>query len=70
MKNIFKVGEKVRWNDPKINDFNEEEREDILARIYRVEKILFRGNRYDQAVYLISNDFSEAEVYHDELELA
>ena len=58
------LGQKVRWNDPAINDYDEEDREDALNReweIYDYDK--------ESEVVWIADGFSEAEVYACELDL-
>ena len=35
----FKVGDHVRWNDPAIDEYPEEERQDILGREFVVQSI-------------------------------
>ncbi len=61
-KRTFHKGDKVRWNDPGIEDYAPEEREEVLARVFTVDEA--NGD-----IILISNEDSSAEVYASELEL-
>ncbi len=61
-KRKFHKGDKVRWNDPGIKDYDPEERKEILARVFTVDET--NGD-----IIHISNEDSSAEVYIDELEL-
>lgn len=56
----IEVGDSVYWIDPAINDYPEEEREDVLKRRFVVFKV--SGN-----VIHISDTYTTAEVYADEL---
>ena len=56
----FKPGDTVYWNDPNINDYPEDEREELLKRRF----VVFAVN-YD--IISISDTYSEAEVYANEL---
>lgn len=58
---FIKVGTKVYWNDVAINDFDEEEREEQLKRIYTIDKII------NDEMVLISDEYSEVEVPINEL---
>ena len=58
----FRIGDKVKWNDPAIEDFDESDREEMLNRIFTVDKIGY-------SAIDISDGHSEAEVMADELEL-
>ena len=58
------LGQKVRWNDPAINEYDEEDREDALNREWEIEDY----NKENEIVW-ISDGYSEAEVYASELEL-
>ena len=58
---FIKVGAKVHWNDVAINDFDEEEREEQLNRIYTIDKII------NDDMVLISDEYSEVEVPINEL---
>ena len=57
----FKAGDAVYWNDPAINDYPEEEREDALKRRFVVFKV--KGE-----IISISDTYTTAEVYASELE--
>lgn len=57
----FKAGDAVYWNDPAINDYPEEEREDALKRRFVVFKV-------EGEIISISDTYTTAEVYVSELE--
>lgn len=57
---MIKVGDKVTWNDPAIEEYPEEERYAALCRTFEVVKI--KGD-----VILISDGVTEAEVTENEL---
>ena len=57
----FKVGDAVYWNDPAIDDYPEEEREEALKRRFVVFKV-------EGEIISISDTYTMAEVYADELE--
>lgn len=57
----FKVGDFVHWNDPGINDYGLVERDELLGREFEVVSV--NGD-----IILITDGFSEAEVYEEELE--
>ena len=57
----FKVGDAVYWNDPAIDDYPEEEREDALKRRFVIFKI-------EGEIISISDTYTTAEVYASELE--
>lgn len=59
----FQEGDIVKWHDPAINDYDEEEREDALNREFKIISLENDGEA------LISDGFTEAEVYLSELEL-
>lgn len=59
----IKPGDKVRWNDPAINDYEPEDRQAQLDRVYTV----FHYINEDEGTLLICDDFSEVEVYVHEL---
>ena len=63
-ENEFNVGTKVKWNDPAINEFYEEDREEQLNRIYEIVEIINKS----EGIVLIKDEYGEAEVYIDELE--
>ena len=62
----FKVGQRVIWNDPGIEDYPKEEREDVLSRVFLIHSV---DNRHGIAYIVEEHGGSEAEVYTDELEL-
>ena len=57
----FKAGDAVYWNDPAIDDYPEEEREEALKRRFVVFDV-------SGEIISISDTYTEAEVYADELE--
>lgn len=57
----FKAGDIVYWNDPAIDDYPEEEREEAMQRRFVVFKV--KGE-----IISISDGYTTAEVYADELE--
>ena len=57
---MFKIGDKVKWIDPAINDYPIEDREDALNRIFNI--ISINGD-----IIAISDGYSYAEVYKEEL---
>lgn len=57
----FEVGDAVYWNDPAIDDYPEEEREDALKRRFVVFKV-------EGEIINISDTYTTAEVYASELE--
>ena len=57
----FNTGDAVYWNDPEIDDYPEEEREEALKRRFVVFNI--RGE-----IISISDTYTTAEVYANELE--
>lgn len=68
---FIRVGAKVHWNDPAINDYDPEEREEQLNTEWVVDAILGRDEdevTSDDDIVLISSEYSEAEVYPSELE--
>ena len=56
----FKPGDAVYWNDPAIEDYPEDEREEILKRRF----VVFAVNG---EIISISDTYTEAEVYENEL---
>ena len=58
----IKKGLKVKWNDPAIHEYPEEEREAALNRKFEVVKV--KGD-----IITISDGCTEAEVTEDELEI-
>ena len=61
----FKKGEKVKWNDSGINDYEPCDREEILNRVFIIHSV---DNREGIAYIVEDCGRSEAEVYTDELE--
>ncbi len=61
----FEEGQKVRWNDPVHETLGEYEVIDICNTDITEEDI----EGFDDRVILISNGYSEVEVYAEELEL-
>lgn len=58
----YRVGDKVKWDDPAIDDLEEEEeRESHRNRIYEIIGII------NDEMLLIADDFSETEVLFSEL---
>lgn len=57
----FEVGDAVYWNDPAINDYPEEEREEALKRRFVIFDI-------SGEIISISDTYTTAEVYASELE--
>jgi hypothetical protein len=57
----FKAGDAVYWNDPAIDDYPEDEREEALQRRFVVFKV-------EGEIISISDTYTTAEVYADELE--
>ena len=60
----FEIGDKVYWNDPAINDYPEDEREDALKRRFVVIGI---EGKYDDSIITITDCYTDAEVYPNEL---
>jgi hypothetical protein len=61
----FFIGDKVKWADPGIEDYDEEDREDVLNRVFEI--IAING---DVITIAEVGGGSEAEVFEDELTLA
>lgn len=57
----FKIGDKVNWIDPAIEDFDLKDREFQLNQVFEVVEL------FEDETALIANDFSEAEVFISEL---
>ena len=64
---IFEIGDIVRWDDPAINDYPEDEREDALKREFEIIDIFGEG---EDTTILISDGYTEVEVYPWELDFA
>lgn len=58
------IGDKVKWNDPAINDFDPSERELQKSRVYEVVDII------NEDMVLIADEYGEGEVFVGELEFA
>ena len=59
---MISLGAKVKWNDPAINEYPEDERQEAADRIFTVSSI-------SENIAFITDGFTEAEVYLNELEL-
>lgn len=59
----YSIGDKVKWNDPGINDFSPEEREPQYNRVYIIVNI-------NGEIITIKDEYGEAEVFTNELNLA
>jgi hypothetical protein len=57
----IKKGTKVKWNDPAIHEYPEEEREFALNRVFEVVSI--KGD-----IILITDGYTEVETTLDEIE--
>lgn len=65
---ILRKGDKVRWNNPAIDDYDEEDRESIKNRIFEIISDVYGDE--DEIIEIAEVDGrSEAEVYAYELEL-
>ena len=65
---ILRKGDKVKWNDPAIDDYDEEDRESIKNRIFEIISDVYGDE--DEIIEIAEVDGrSEAEVYAHELEL-
>lgn len=60
----FYVGQRVKWDDPGINDYDPEDRDDVLNRVFLIHSV---DNRNGVAFIVEEDGCSEAEVYTDEL---
>jgi len=66
-KRKFYIGQKVRWNDPGINDYEPEDRAEVLGRVFIITDL----NKETGYAYICEQDGpSEAEVWTSELEPA
>ena len=61
----FNIGDRVKWDDPAIDDYDEEDRENLLDRVFEIYEI----NGDVISIAEVCGD-SEAEVYDTELTLA
>ena len=57
----IRIGTKVKWNDPAIDDYKEEERELQKSRVYEVVDII------NEDAVLLEDEFGEVEAYVNEL---
>ena len=57
---MLKIGDKVKWIDPSINDYPIEDREDALNRIFEI--VAINGD-----IILISDGVSDVEAFEEEL---
>lgn len=67
------IGARVRWNDPCIGDYDEADREAVLATVWTVARIADgkRKAESDNDIILITSDNGgEAEVWPAELTVA
>lgn len=59
--NGFRIGDKVKWEDPGLDDFDFNERESQKERVYEIIEVL------NDEMFLISDDYGNSEVFVDEL---
>ena len=59
---MLKIGDKVKWNDPDIQSYPEEDWEYLKERVFTIDNI-------NGEVITISDNYSEVEVLESELEL-
>lgn len=67
---VLKVGDRVRWADPGINDFETEERDEQRARIWTIADCPSIDDYCEDAAVLITGDGGEAEVPVREIAIA
>ena len=70
IKDLIKVGNKCYWLDPEIKEYPKKERQDILKREFVIQMINGESNeeyKNEDDIILISDDFTETEVYANEL---
>lgn len=60
----FEIGDKVKWNDPAIVEFEPTERYLQMSRTFEVIDYI------NDDMVLIADEYGEGEVYENELELA
>lgn len=61
----FNIGDRVKWEDPAIDDYDEEDRENLLDRVFEIYEI------NGEVISIVEvGGGSEAEVYDTELSLA
>ena len=64
----FYIGQRVKWIDPGINDYEPEDREEILDRVFIITDICGDEEDEDRQIYICEeNGHSEAEVWEHEL---
>lgn len=63
---LFEIGDKVKWLDPNIEEFDEKDREEQKNRIYTIIEI--KKHKFLGEEYLIADDYGEVEVFGEELE--
>jgi len=59
--NGFRIGDKVKWEDSGLDDFDFNERESQKERVYKIIGVL------NDEMFLISDEYGESEVFADEL---
>lgn len=59
--NGFRIGDKVKWEDPALDDFDSDEKEIQKERVYKIIEVI------NDEIFLISDDFGDSEVFVDEL---
>lgn len=57
----IRIGTKVKWNDPAIEEFSGEERELQKSRVYEVVDII------NEDAVLLEDEYGEVEAYVNEL---
>lgn len=68
---FIKIGGKVKWNDPCIQDYPKSERKKLLNRVWSVDLINGLTDNTeidDDSIITISDEYSEAQVCPCELE--
>ena len=61
------IGTYVKWNDPAINDYDVEDREEQLNKIYKVIDFYGYEDEEDEIVLIQSEEGNEIEAYLSEL---
>lgn len=56
------IGTYVKWNDPAINDYDIEDRDEQLNKIYEVVDLYGYEDDEDEIALIVSDDGSEVEV--------
>lgn len=62
MDTRYSIGDKVKWNDPGINDFSAKEKEFQYNRIFTIVNI-------NGEIITIKDEYGEAEVFENELKV-